>query len=158
MLIMAVVFFLGFSSQPKGGNAAPVGLAENPGFTLNTLAGEPVDLDSYLGNTPVLVVFWASWCPPCKREIPLINELRQQYGENELQIFAVNINESIETVSSFARDWGINYTVLMDRSAEVADQYGVRGIPTNVLFDRDGNIQYYGHSFPDQTIDLVINS
>lgn len=140
-MVLAFVFGSGSAgAQNVSGKA--------PDFTLSSMTGESHQLSQYQGKNPVLLVFFATWCPPCQREVPDLIELQNKYAGKGLKIFAVNVNEPQDVVEQFAREKGINYTVLLDSDAAVADQYEVRGIPTNVLIDRKGDIQFIGHSIP----------
>jgi thiol-disulfide isomerase/thioredoxin len=128
-----------FASLAAGcGKAGASGAA--PDFTLKTLEGQEVTLSSLRGR-PVLIVFWAVGCPPCRQEVPALIELKKRYGgDRGLAVLAVNAwNESPQKVEAFAEEKGINYALLMN-GRPVAQKYGVQGIPTAVVIDPDGNI------------------
>jgi cytochrome c biogenesis protein CcmG, thiol:disulfide interchange protein DsbE len=112
-----------------------------PDFTLRSLDGQDVTLSSLRGR-PVLVVFWAVGCPPCRQEVPALIDLKKRYGssDNGLAVLAVNAwNESAQKIEAFAGEKGINYAVLLN-GMPVARKYSVQGIPTAVLIDPEGNI------------------
>ncbi|MBI4335889.1 MAG: TlpA family protein disulfide reductase, partial [Candidatus Omnitrophica bacterium] len=94
--------------------------------------------------------FWATWCPSCREEIPELRDLNKEYKDKGLKILAVDIGESQKKVDSFAKQQGIEYTILLDLDNRVANQYGVMGIPTNILIDKEGNIAYRGTSPPPE--------
>jgi peroxiredoxin len=119
-------------NEPRAGSPAP-------DFELKQLSGETLRLEDLRGN-PILINFWATWCPPCREEMPLI----QQYfdiNEPELVVLAVNLDESKPTVSKFVSDMGLTFPVLLDIGGKVSDLYRVRGYPTSVFVDREGIIQ-----------------
>ena len=108
-------------------------------FTLNDLNGLPVALNNYSGQV-ILVVFWATWCGYCVAEIPTIKALQTEFAAKPFKILAVDDMESQSVVQSFCTTNGITYTVLLDTTGAVLQQYNVTGIPTCVIFDKFGNI------------------
>jgi peroxiredoxin len=111
-----------------------------PDFTVNDIEGKQHSLSSYRGKN-VMVVFWATWCPPCKREIPHLIELRKQIGEEELAIIAIS-NESPGTLKPFVNSKGINYSVASAAGTKLPSPFAdVRSIPTAFYIDRNGQIK-----------------
>jgi thiol-disulfide isomerase/thioredoxin len=108
-------------------------------FTLQNLDGEMVSLSDFQGK-PVLLNFWATTCPPCLIEMPLIQETADRFSE-ELVVLLVNVGESMEDIRAFAErnDYHLNF--LEDTEALVAGDYRVRGIPTSFFIDAEGMIQ-----------------
>lgn len=127
--------------------------AQAPNFVLPNLAGEKVELASMTSKKPTLLVFWATWCPTCKEEIPILNEWSQKFPD--LTILGIDVQESRERVQAFAQKQKIQYPVLLDEEAEVAHQYGLVGIPASVLLAKGGKVIYYGFALP-QNIELLI--
>ncbi len=116
-------------------------------FTLKNLNGEEVSLDGLLkSNKAVLLNFWATWCPPCREEIPDLIKLQETYQGRSFTILGVDVGESAAKVSSFADKIGINYPVVLDHDSRVSESYRVVGIPTSMLIDSDAKILgiYYG--------------
>jgi len=111
-----------------------------PAFTLNTLDGKPVSLNSLRGKA-VLLNFWATWCGPCKEEMPWIVELQKKYKDQGLEVVGVAFDDtSNDKIADFAAKMKVNYTVLKG-SDEVADNYGgVDGLPITFFIGRDGRI------------------
>lgn len=126
-----------------------------PDFTLPSIEGVEHTLSQFQGKNPVLLVFFATWCPPCNREVPHLVEIENQYGGRGLKILAVNIAEPQETVERFIQEKEINYTVLLDRKGKVADQYHVTGIPANFLIDKQGEVVFEGHRPPENIEDVL---
>jgi peroxiredoxin/outer membrane lipoprotein-sorting protein len=110
-------------------------------FKLKDLAGEEVHLKSLRGQV-VLLNFWASWCGPCRLEMPVIEKLYQQFREKGLRVFGVN-DEDIETIREYLRKYEYTFPTLIDEEQEIARLYSVRGIPTMVVIDRKGTISHY---------------
>lgn len=134
-----------------GGEAAatPGAGSDRPAdFTLPDLDGRPVALSRFLGKKPVLLVFWATWCPECKAAIPEINAMTTGPLAGKLQILGLDFRESREKVAYAVKARGIRYPVLLDLRGQAARAYGVVGIPTYVLIDRRGNMVYREHVLP----------
>ena len=134
-----------------GGEAAETPGAEGSqpaDFTLPDLDGQQVTLRRFLGKTPVLLVFWATWCPECKAAIPEINALTTGPLAEKLQIFGIDFRESREKVARAVTSRGIRYPVLLDERGQAARTYGIVGVPTYVLIGRDGKVVYREHVLP----------
>ncbi len=120
-----------------GAALAPVEGREAPDFVLQTAAGGSYRL-SDLGERPVLLNFWATWCGPCRQEMPAIEEeYRARAGEG-LVVLAINVREAPRTVQGFARRLGLSFPVLLDESGEVSDHYRVRSLPTTFFITPEG--------------------
>ena len=129
-------------APPGTPKTAPVTDATAPGFTLADLAGEPVSLEGLKGS-PVLLNFWATWCGPCRDEMPYLQDVAQdeRWRKQGLVVLAVNQGESHGTVSAFMQDKGYTMTVLLDEAGTVGKLYAVRGIPTTFFIDENGIIR-----------------
>lgn len=130
--------------EKKKDEAKEVGLGIGktaPDFTLQTLDGETTSLKDYRGQR-VIVNFWATWCPPCRAEIP---DFQKLYENEEVEILAVNMTEtedSVEYVQQFVSDFGMTFPVLMDEGSVVTDQFQIRAYPTSLMIDSKGVVQY----------------
>ena len=113
----------------------PEGLA--PGFQLPDVTCQTVSLAESSGRVR-LIDFWATWCPPCREEIPMLNELNREYKDHGLTILAIS-DERSGIVRDFAQEAGMDYTNLID-PGEVGQAYRVVGLPTAFLIDREGRI------------------
>jgi len=111
-----------------------------PGFRLESLDGRQVSLADYPGQV-VLLNFWATWCPPCKEEIPAIEKAYEAHRDEGFMVLGINEGETFEAVQAFASEIGITYPVLIDKRGNVAAQYRRRGLPLTLIVDRDGVIQ-----------------
>ncbi|HLA29229.1 MAG TPA: TlpA disulfide reductase family protein [Syntrophales bacterium] len=110
-----------------------------PDFVLKDLQGRKFRLSENIGK-PVLLIFGATWCPFCRDEIPRLKDIYANYGKRGLVMLNIDIQESKEKVSRFASSYKLPYRVLLDEEADVAESYGVRGVPTMVLIDKKGMI------------------
>lgn len=124
-----------------------------PEFTLNGIDGVKTSLSDLRGKSIVLLVFWATWCPYCVEEIPELNKMADEY-KDKVQIIAIDIKEDLNRVTEFAKKRNIKYKILLDSTGEIAQKYRVRGIPANVLIDKDGKMLYNGNSLQDCIIEL----
>jgi peroxiredoxin len=115
-----------------------VEVGENaPDFTLVNLEGEEIRLSELRGKG-VVINFWATWCNPCKREMPLIEEQYQIVKDQGIEILAVNIAESNLAVSSFIKRLGVTFPVLLDSDRAVTQRYGVGALPSTFFINKDG--------------------
>lgn len=134
-----------FSSQQenKSGDgtlvALPVEGLTAPDFELEAITGERVRLSYYHGN-PVLINFWATWCYPCRLEMPHIQSRFEQYRP-DLVVLAVNFDEPIEDVEPFVDELRLTFEVLLDPGGEVQNLFRVRGYPTSFFVDADGVVR-----------------
>ncbi|AQT67721.1 Thiol-disulfide oxidoreductase ResA [Anaerohalosphaera lusitana] len=110
-----------------------------PELELTDITGETHNLSDYKG-TNVVLVFWATWCPPCKMEIPHLKALREEMSKDELMILAIS-NEADRTVKSFAEQENLNYTVIATDKQLPKPYSLVTGIPTSIYLDKQGNIK-----------------
>jgi thiol-disulfide isomerase/thioredoxin len=108
-------------------------------FALNDLNGNRVSLVGQRGKV-VLLNFWASWCPPCRGEMPSMQKLHEKMLGKKFIILAVSLDRSFETAKTFAGKNGYTFPILLDTSGSVAKEYGISGIPTTYILDKNGNI------------------
>jgi len=108
-------------------------------FQLVDLTGQGVRLSALKGKV-VLLNFWATWCGPCRSEMPSMQRLYSQLKGQGLEILAVDLQEDKATVERFVKELGLTFPVLLDTAGSVGTQYGARAIPTTYLFDRKGFI------------------
>ena len=112
-----------------------------PNLTLPMLDGEPWKLSGQAGQA-VLLNFWASWCEPCRAEMPALQRLSARYAQAGLQVLAVNFRESPDTVRRFVANTGMGLPVLMDADGSAAKSLGIGIFPTTVVIDRRGRIRF----------------
>jgi cytochrome c biogenesis protein CcmG, thiol:disulfide interchange protein DsbE len=108
-----------------------------PDFTLPTIDGKQVSLREYRGKV-VFLNFWATWCIPCREEMPGLERLHQTYQSQGLAIISIDLKESAEQVKAFLQQHGLSFPALLDQSGSVFRDYLVAGMPTTYLIGRDG--------------------
>ena len=112
-----------------------------PDFTLKTLDGPALRLAEQRGQV-VLVNFWASWCAPCKVEMPHLNRLADKYRDTGVVLLAVNVDDDPKKAAAEAKKLGINFPVLLDTAKTASKAYQLQAMPTTVLVDRDGKVRH----------------
>jgi thiol-disulfide isomerase/thioredoxin len=142
-VVAAGMLYFGFHMSRRSGPTRPLGIAyasPAPDFTLESLEGRNMRLSDFRGKA-VLLNFWATWCSPCKIEMPWFIELQNEYASQGLQIVGVAMDDSSrEDIAKFAKDMGVNYPVLIGKEA-VGDAYGgVPALPESFFIGRDGKI------------------
>ena len=133
-IFILVLFLLGACSQ---GNAVELG-QKAPEFSLTDINGKTVNLSDFKGKV-IILDFFASWCPPCRQEVPDFIKLQNEYGDKGFTMVGVAL-VSAQEAKNFAGKVGINYPVLVDNE-KVSNLYGpIRSIPTTFVLDKDGKI------------------
>lgn len=135
-------------SQPDGASAGDSTLPDvaprvgnrAPDFALKSLDGRTIRLSELRGK-PVMVNFWASWCPPCKNEMPVFEKAYQRYRSQGMEFLGVDVEEDAETVRKFVQENGYSWLFLLDSDGKVSRSYQVSGIPTTFFIDREGIIR-----------------
>jgi thiol-disulfide isomerase/thioredoxin len=142
--LVATMLYIGFHAARRPDSAGPGSLdpagKSAPDFTLESLDGKNVSLSSFRGQV-ILLNFWATWCGPCKIEMPWFVELQKEYGPQGLQIVGVAMDDaSKQEIAKFAKDMNVNYTILIGKEAVGQLYGGVDVLPTTFFIDRDGKI------------------
>ena len=127
------------SCSPSSAQGVEVGNLA-PDFQLQSLDGQTLSLGNQQGK-PVLINFWATWCSPCRGEMPYIQEIYEEWSDKGLVVLTINMGESSSTVEEFMQSYNLSFTVLLDTRQDVAQRYNITGIPTTFFVDKDGIIQ-----------------
>ncbi len=139
-ILLTVLAAVGCSGGEDTGMPAPGRQA--PDFQLETINGETVSLESLRGR-PVVINFWATWCAPCRIEIPVLQALHEtpEWRARGLAILAVNLGEPPGLVNEFVEAFNMSFTVLLDPGQKVSRSYNAALIPTTYFIDKDGIIR-----------------
>jgi len=142
---VGMLLWLGWQTADQQAASAGQGLVRlgqpAPDFSLPALSGETIRLDDLKGQV-VLVTLWATWCPPCKAEMPTINAFYQAQQAAGFTTLMVNMQEDGTTVSDFIKANDFSFPVLLDGQGELMNLYGVRGLPATFILDRSGQVRY----------------
>jgi len=141
------------TTQPSGDKAPPGPSAKSaPSFTLQDLNGKQVSLSDFKGKV-VILDFWATWCPPCVKEIPHFIALYEQYKDQGFAIVGISVDRGgISVVKSFARKYRVNYPILMTDGRVDKAYGGIPSIPTTFVIDSAGNIRQKYVGYRDKAI------
>lgn len=128
--------------------AATTAMAKDaaPDFTLKSRDGSNLRLSELRGQV-VMINFWASWCGPCRQEMPLLDALYQQYEPLGFTLLGVNVEQDVADAERLLKDAPVNFPVLYDPDNAVTKAYDVVAMPSTILVDRDGNMRYVHHGY-----------
>jgi peroxiredoxin len=133
---------------PPGPEATLLG-AEAPAFELATLDGGTLKLEDLVGKKIIVLDFWATWCMPCVRALPIVSRVTAEFADQGVEFWALNQGEDVETIKTFLAERKLDIQVALDSAHEVGEAYGVEGIPSTVIIDLNGVVQAYHVGFGD---------
>ena len=140
-------FLLGFAFLVATGHAAALDSgARLPEIGLQSLAGKRVDAAALKGKV-VLVDFWASWCAPCKQEMPVLERLYQKYKDRGLVIVGVSVDQEATNVGGFLKQLKVSFPIVHDKSHDVANRFHPPRMPSSYVADRNGVVRYVHGGF-----------
>jgi len=117
-----------------------------PDFALKSAVGENVRLSELRGDV-VMINFWATWCGPCRQEMPLLDDLYTRYERVGFSLLGVNIDDDSSRAMKMIEELGVNFPVLFDSKKDVSKLYEVEAMPVTVLVDRDGTVRHIHHGY-----------
>lgn len=112
-----------------------------PDFTLKSRSGENMKLSEFRGDV-VMINFWASWCAPCRQEMPLLEDMYKKYNELGFTLLGVNVEEDSSKANDLLREIPVSFPILFDDKNEISKLYKVVAMPSTIMVDRDGKIRY----------------
>lgn len=138
----AWIFFSADPNASTSGSSAPQAGFTAPDFTLTSLDGTEYTLSELKGQA-VLVNLWATWCPPCRAEMPAIEKMYQEYKDQGLVVLAVDMTyqDDPQKVAPFAQEYGLTFPILLDQTGAAGSAYQLRSLPSSYFIDRFGIIQ-----------------
>lgn len=143
--ITAIALALALSGAAVSAQAEAINVPA-PDFTLESRAGDNVRLEDHRGEV-VMLNFWASWCGPCRQEMPLMDDIYSRYKDLGFTILAVNVDENRDEALRFLDKVPVNYPILYDPQSSVSELYEVPAMPTTVMIDRDGKARYIHYGY-----------
>lgn len=151
LLVIAGLFVLGrftsnntastsATSAPNSASISNIATKNNtPDFSLPKLGGGTITLSEFRGKKPVVVDFWASWCPNCRRDMPNLNRFYEKY-KDKVEVIGVNLQESESTVGNFIASRNISFPIALDPSGQASRAFGIQYTNTHFLIDKEGNL------------------
>jgi peroxiredoxin len=133
--LVAIVAAALMTLPAAGANPSPA-----PQFTLDSRAGSPVSLAQYKGQV-VMLNFWASWCGPCRQEMPLLENIYKKYNKMGFTLIGVNVEPDSKAADEWLKQTPVSFPVLYDKESKVSAMYDVAGMPSTVIIDRKGNVR-----------------
>jgi len=132
----------GTEKQQTGQQLTPLAdKPQAPGFNLPDENGQLFTLDSFKGK-PLIINFWATWCPPCRAELPSMNRAWMKIKDDGIGMLAVNIGEDEDTIFAFTAEQPIDFKILLDKEGQITSSWPVQGLPTTYVVDKDGRLVY----------------
>ena len=129
-----------------------------PDFALKSSSGENLRLSEYRGDV-VMVNFWATWCGPCRQEMPILDELYSRYQRVGFSLLGVNIDDNSSKAMNMVNELGVTFPVLFDSRKEVSELYDVDAMPVTLLIDREGTVRYvhqgYKPGYEDKYLEQI---
>lgn len=161
-LLRSLVIALGlFGLLPLSASASSIS-GKAPDFTLHSRSGHNLRLSDYRGQV-VLLNFWASWCGPCRQEMPLLQVLYKRYNKLGFTILGVNVDTDSSKANHYLRDIKVSFPILYDTKNAVVKKFNVNAMPTTVIIDKNGNMRFmhqgykpgYENEYRKEVIQLI---
>jgi peroxiredoxin len=131
--------------------------APAPDFTLNAQGGKQVELTQFKGQV-VMLNFWASWCGPCRQEMPLLDSIYKKYNKLGFTMIGVNVEPDSKAANDWLKQTPVSFPILYDTQSKVSTLYGVSGMPSTVIVDRKGNVRMIHHGYKPGDEEEYLNS
>lgn len=145
---------LAFAAAAAAAAAEPG--TQAPGFTARTFDGKEVSLADFRGKI-VFVDFWASWCSPCRESLPMYDKLAADFGTDNFAIIAVNLDETAADAKKFIAQHPVRYTIVQNPQGDIPKAFGLSGMPSSYLIDRDGKVRQRYVGFEPTDISALKN-
>jgi len=126
--------------------AANIQAEPAPDFTLKSNTGENIRLAEQRGKV-VMLNFWAAWCGPCRKEMPLLDEMYQRYHKAGFELYGVNVEQNTDDAEKLLKELGTSFPILWDGDSKVSKLYQVSAMPTTIMIDKDGEIRYVNRGY-----------
>ncbi len=152
MLVLLLFCSANASANVFDRNFKPVALGSPaPDFTLKDLSGKNVRLEEYRGKV-VLLTFWASWCSPCRIELPHFQSLQKKLGRGNIVVLAVSADNRLEDITQFSKELKLDIPLFFDPDLEVNQLYRIKAMPTTFIIDRKGVVKHIHQGFKESIL------
>jgi thiol-disulfide isomerase/thioredoxin len=145
-LLLGAALIAGLAAAPPLPAASVTAGAPAAAFQLPAAVGDPVSLADLKGQV-VLINFWASWCGPCRQEMPILDQLYKKYKAAGFTLLGVNVEPKSGDALAFLKGTPVSFPILFDTQSKVSTLYEVSGMPSTVIVDRKGNVRYVHHGY-----------
>jgi peroxiredoxin len=142
--ISALILALSLSAMAAASSVSPGSAA--PAFQLPAASGTPVGLGDLKGQV-ILINFWASWCGPCRQEMPILEQMYRKYKPAGFTLLGVNVEPKSADAVGFLKSTPVSFPILFDTESKVSTLYEVSGMPSTVIVDRKGKVRYIHHGY-----------
>jgi peroxiredoxin len=158
-LIVVAIALFGLGAMPA---SAKIINGKAPVFTLKSRSGKNLRLSDYRGQV-VLINFWASWCGPCRQEMPLLENLYKRYNKLGFTIMGVNVDTDSTKANNYLKDMTVTFPIVYDITNSVSKSFNVNAMPTTVIVDRNGNMRFlhqgyrpgYENDYKKEVVQLI---
>ena len=158
-MLILFLLFCGFSPSHASGQLF---MFANPNigtpakdFTLKGADGSEINMTKFREGSKAILFFWATWCPHCRAALHKLNENRQEYVKKDIKVLLVDIGEDAPMVNAYLKKNGIDMMVVLDEEQSLADSYGIIGVPTFFLLDKNGVIRAAENALPDDYEEIL---
>jgi peroxiredoxin len=151
--IAALIALLGLALPALAGSAG----TPAPQFTLDSRSGQPVSLAQYQGQV-VMLNFWASWCGPCRQEMPLLDSIYRKYKPMGFTLIGVNVEPDSKAANDWLKQTPVSFPILYDKESKVSKLYDVEGMPSTVIIDRTGKVRVLHRGYKPGDEDQYLDS
>jgi len=141
LLLFLLAMPLAFAQQVGKGVTTITKMHQASEFSLTDVDGRQYRLSDYRGRV-VIVNFWATWCPPCREEMPSLQSASEQLKKDKIDVLGINVGEDEETIFQFTANYPVKFPLLMDKDSKVISQWPVRGLPTTFVINSRGQVVF----------------
>ncbi len=157
--IVIAVSLMGLCAVPASAKTVS---GKAPDFTLKSRSGHNLRISDYRGQV-MLINFWASWCGPCRQEMPLLENLYKRYKKLGFTIMGVNVDTDSTKANNYLKDMSVTFPIVYDTTNAVSKRYNVNAMPTTVIVDRNGNMRFlhqgykpgYENDYKKEVVQLI---
>ena len=148
MKVLRTLMVATWMAVPALVSAPALAVTPAPAFKLESMGGKPVSLDQFKGQV-VMINFWASWCGPCRTEMPILEKLHAKYKPMGFTMIGVNVEPDSSLAAKWLQATPVTFPILFDTKSEVSKLYSVAGMPSTVIIDRKGNLRWLHRGYKD---------
>jgi len=126
-----------------------------PDFTLKTVSGQEINLSQYRDGKKTIIFFWATWCPHCREALRGLAQSQEEFEKKEIKLVLVDVGENLEVVQNYIEKNDITFEIFLDEKNQLAESYGIVGIPTFFFINQEGIVKEMGHSLPENYEEIL---